>query len=165
MFNLSVFSIVFVLTGLTMLAGFGEAAFGQGACSAVVIKEAPGGSGVLFPFEVTSDGKEPFLVGIEGGGSEGGTFNSGVTVTELPLAGWRLSGVECESTGATGFEITENGFTATCDGGGDVTCMFTNVSAVSNIPTLSEWGMIAAAAGLGLVGVFFAVRRRKAVAN
>ncbi len=33
------------------------------------------------------------------------------------------------------------------------------------VPTLSEWGMIAAAAGLGLVGVFFAVRRRKAAVN
>lgn len=33
-----------------------------------------------------------------------------------------------------------------------------------NIPTLSEWGMIAAAAGLGLVGVFFVVRKRKAQA-
>ena len=32
-----------------------------------------------------------------------------------------------------------------------------------NIPTLSEWGMIAAAAGLGLIGMFFAVRRRMAV--
>jgi hypothetical protein len=31
----------------------------------------------------------------------------------------------------------------------------------SNIPTLSEWGMISAAAGLGLIGVLFAVRRRK----
>ena len=31
-----------------------------------------------------------------------------------------------------------------------------------NIPTLSEWGMIAAAAGLMMVGVFFAVRRRRA---
>jgi len=30
-----------------------------------------------------------------------------------------------------------------------------------NVPTLSEWGMVAAAAGLMLVGVFFAVRRRK----
>lgn len=30
-----------------------------------------------------------------------------------------------------------------------------------NIPTLNEWGMIAAAAGLGLVGVLFAIRRRK----
>ena len=33
---------------------------------------------------------------------------------------------------------------------------------VSNIPTLSEWGMMAAAAGLMIVGVFFAVRRRRA---
>lgn len=31
----------------------------------------------------------------------------------------------------------------------------------SSIPTLSEWGMLTAAAGLILVGVFFAVRRRK----
>jgi len=30
------------------------------------------------------------------------------------------------------------------------------------IPTMSEWGMIAAATGLGFVGVFFAVRRRRA---
>ncbi|MEW6146194.1 MAG: hypothetical protein AB1598_14370 [Thermodesulfobacteriota bacterium] len=34
--------------------------------------------------------------------------------------------------------------------------------APTNIPTLSEWGMLAAAAGLMLVGVFFAVRRRRA---
>ncbi|MEW6144526.1 MAG: IPTL-CTERM sorting domain-containing protein [Thermodesulfobacteriota bacterium] len=31
----------------------------------------------------------------------------------------------------------------------------------TNIPTLSEWGMISAAVGLGLAGVWFAVRRRK----
>ncbi len=34
----------------------------------------------------------------------------------------------------------------------------------SNVPTLSEWGMISAAAGLGLIGVFFALRRRMAKA-
>lgn len=33
------------------------------------------------------------------------------------------------------------------------------------IPTLSEWGMISAAAGLMLVGVFFALKRRKAQAG
>jgi hypothetical protein len=38
-------------------------------------------------------------------------------------------------------------------------------NAERNIPTLSEWGMIAAAAGLMLVGVFFAVRRRRASIN
>jgi hypothetical protein len=36
---------------------------------------------------------------------------------------------------------------------------------VSNIPTLSEWGMIAVAAGLALVGVFFAIRRKRAAVN
>ncbi len=34
-----------------------------------------------------------------------------------------------------------------------------------NIPTLSEWGMIAAAAGLGLIGVFYAVRRKRLQAS
>ena len=32
---------------------------------------------------------------------------------------------------------------------------------LTNVPTLSEWGMIAAAAGLMLVGVFFVVRRKR----
>lgn len=32
------------------------------------------------------------------------------------------------------------------------------------IPTLSEWAMMAAAAGFGLAGAFYAVRRRKASA-
>jgi hypothetical protein len=33
--------------------------------------------------------------------------------------------------------------------------------AVASIPTLSEWGMVAAAAGLMLAGVFFVMRRKK----
>ena len=32
---------------------------------------------------------------------------------------------------------------------------------VANVPTLSEWGMIAAAGGLGMIGVFFAVKRKR----
>ncbi len=36
---------------------------------------------------------------------------------------------------------------------------------INPIPTLSEWGMIAAAAGLMLVGVFFAVRKRLQASN
>lgn len=35
----------------------------------------------------------------------------------------------------------------------------------TNIPTLSEWGIMATAAGLMLVGIFFAAKRRKAVVN
>lgn len=48
---------------------------------------------------------------------------------------------------------------------GPAFCQLDNIYANGNhlgIPTLSEWGMIAAASGLGLIGVFFAVRRRNA---
>ena len=45
--------------------------------------------------------------------------------------------------------------TGQCVGGGQE---------VSSIPTLSEWGMMAAAAGIALIGVFYALRRRKASA-
>jgi len=34
-----------------------------------------------------------------------------------------------------------------------------------NIPTLSEWGMIATASGLGIVGLFFVLRRKRAAAE
>jgi hypothetical protein len=36
------------------------------------------------------------------------------------------------------------------------------LSQLQNVPTLSEWGMISVAAGPMLVGVFYALRRRKA---
>lgn len=39
------------------------------------------------------------------------------------------------------------------------------VPTAASIPTLSEWGMIAAAAGLMLVGVFFVAKRRRAAVN
>ena len=35
---------------------------------------------------------------------------------------------------------------------------------INPIPTLSEWGMIAAVTGLGLIGLFFVTRRKKAAA-
>ncbi len=40
-----------------------------------------------------------------------------------------------------------------------------NSTIARDIPALSEWGMIAAAAGLMLVGVFFAVRKRLQASN
>ncbi len=168
MFKFHTFYLVFVLTGFTMLAGFGDFALAgfpppQQGCGITIAKVAPGGDGVEFPFDLTVDGSGPSSFSVLGGQEDGGPFFSTVTVTELPLDGWKLSDIECENVGATGFEITENGFTAACDGGGFVTCTFFNVP-VSNIPALSEWGMIAAAGGLGLIGLFYAVRRKKAAA-
>lgn len=34
-----------------------------------------------------------------------------------------------------------------------------------DVPTLSEWGLIATAVGLGMIGLFFAIKRRKAQAG
>lgn len=39
-----------------------------------------------------------------------------------------------------------------------------NLNRVTNIPTLSEWGMIAMAGVLGMIGLYAASRRRKAAA-
>ena len=85
-------------------------------------------------------------------------------VTEF-TPGFILDSVVC-----SGFSppvvITEldNGIEANCNSAGDEgTCTFINVKGVTttNIPTLSEWGMISAAAGLTLIGLFFAVRRKR----
>ncbi len=64
-------------------------------------------------------------------------FDSPVTVTRIEIAG--------PDSGNTVEAIDE--------------VRFEGVS--RDIPTLSEWGMISAAAGLGLIGVFFAVKRRR----
>ncbi len=71
------------------------------------------------------------------------------------------SDIDCESVPGIGITIFEDGASIECNSQGQTTCTFTN-RRVSAIPTLSEWGMIPAAGGLALIGVFFAVRRRKA---
>ncbi len=48
-----------------------------------------------------------------------------------------------------------------CQTEGFVDCEYTDIP-IKPIPALSEWAMIAAVLGLGIVAVFFAVRRRKA---
>lgn len=163
MHKVRVFLLGSLICCVTVLAGFGNVAFGQGTCGVTIIKEVSGGNS-LFEYEVTVDGNPSFLVQLPGGESTGGPFDSTVTVTELPISGWTLTDISCETTGATGFEITENGFTAGCDGGGDVTCTFFNVQTSLSIPTLSEWGMIALAVVLGAIGLYITARRRKATA-
>lgn len=163
MHNLRVFLFGSLISCITVLLGFSNVAFGQGACGVTIIKEVSGGN-ALFEYEVTVDGNPSFPVQLPGGESTGGPFDSTVTVTELPISGWTLTDISCENTGATGYEITENGFTAGCDGGGDVTCTFFNAQTSLGIPTLSEWGMIVMAGVLGAIGLYIAARRRKVTA-
>jgi hypothetical protein len=76
---------------------------------------------------------------------------------ELSVPGRVLDHINCDTSSVLVTEFRHGG-------GGE--CDFVNVPLPirSAIPTLSEWGMLTAAAGLGSIGVFFAVRRRKAVA-
>ena len=56
----------------------------------------------------------------------------------------------------TNAEITRIGELPVCS---DALVFFTLIP--RNVPTLGEWGMISAFVGLGLIGVFYAVRRRR----
>lgn len=89
----------------------------------------------------------------------------GALVTQLPRDGYNLESVECEGTGIQYVEV-DNSIIIACDEATDelTVCTFVNQIGSLNVPTMSEWGMIGVAAALGLIGVFYAVRRRKAEA-
>lgn len=100
------------------------------------------------------------------GQSTGAALSLGdeVVVTEVLPPGWKLADIRCTDPGLIITEL-ENGISARC-----VTqvpdiaeCTFSNLGP-ANIPTLSEWGMLAAAGGFVLIGVFYALRRRRAAA-
>lgn len=160
-------TLLFLLISAYSVSGLVAGAAAQDECSIILCKQAEGGDGILFPFtfilgELTGD----FLIPANGDCSTG-SLDTGqnIQVFEEELSGWRLSDVQC---GAEGVVVTslENGVDLDCvtSQSGGAFCIFFNVRGATNIPALSEWGMIAAAAGLGLVGVFFGVRRGKAEA-
>jgi hypothetical protein len=166
MFNLRVFSIIFVLSSVTLLIGFKELAIAQGTCFVTFFKVATPNDGTLFPFEYSVDGTS-FADALTGGSDRGLAFLSNINVTELPVPGWAISDIECvtDEGGVILFNITQNGFTAECTvPSSSGACTFFNVRTERPIPTLSEWGMISAAAGLGLIGLFFAIRRKRTAA-
>jgi len=159
----SVFVFGLIMMGALLVPSLTESARAQ-QCIIQIAKVAEEGGDTLFPFEISVDSGDPAFGSLPDGGTTKVPFSSSAVVTELPLLRWALDDVVCQGDGGITFDITENGFTAQCVTGdfSTATCTFINVPAVANIPTLSEWGMISAAAGLVLIGVFFAVRRRRA---
>jgi hypothetical protein len=85
-----------------------------------------------------------------------------VDVTEMIPVGWELDNIECSGIGVEIVSI-ENGRNFTClkifD---EASCTFENVGP-SDVPTLSQLGLIAMAGILGIIG-FIVMRRRKATA-
>ncbi len=167
-----------MIIGAGFLAlGTDQARAGTNPCAIGIEKIEIPDEDTPFDFEVTgaildsftlSDPSDPtFNFGIN--------INDTVTVTELVPPGWEIASIECiEGTNDCGMGVFEPCLTATVDGNSvtffcedndTASCVFTNVRVINeNIPTLSEWGLIAMAGIMGLVGLFIVMRRRKAAA-
>ena len=159
-------AVTLSLLCLFLTAGTGSAQ-GRVGCEIAAVLSAPGAGDKLFTFTGVNSGGGDFVFQIADGGETGGELgeNDTVEITFVPTRGWLFGGVECESPGGLIVTNSDSGFSLECENAelGSATCTINLVSSrITDIPTLSEWGMIAAAAGLAMVGVFFAVRRRKA---
>lgn len=174
--NLISFGILAILVGLGFLAlGTGRAK-AQGPCTITIEKVAIPADDTLFDFSITggvtdsftlSDPGDPiFIFGID--------IEQTVTVTEELPPGWVLGGIQCTegviNCGMDGFEpcltatVNGNAVTFECLDNDTASCTFTNIRESRNIPTLSEWGLIAMAGVLGIAGFIVAMRRRKVTA-
>lgn len=111
-----------------------------------------------------------FEVNIEpsGGGAPLQTDNILTAVagtTAIPSSGGnQIASVDISGFAGQAVRISFNWFVPQTFSG-PAFCQLDNIFAIgarAQIPTLSEWGMIAAASGFGLIGVFFAIKRRKA---
>jgi len=163
---------VLIVIGAQMIPSLSDNAAAQG-CSIGICKHAEGAGKTLFPFTADEGGEisEFEVLDLDAPGAcrlVNFDSSAGLVITEDAIPGWQLDNVECDTSGIN-FSLIEGGVSLECVGieGGFGDCSFTNVrgGSAAVVPSLSEWGMIAAAAGLVLVGVFFAVRRRKAVVN
>ena len=102
------------------------------------------------------------------GDSEDMTINAGdsITVVELVPEGWELANIRCGASDSNiTFELNaiRNGVRISCTAETSLVfreCTFRNIKTPRPIPTISEWGLIAMAGILGVIG-FIAIRRRK----
>ena len=111
---------------------------------------APGSDNPAFTLMDPSDPTDMFMMDV----------GASVTVTEDVPLGWQLDGVECIDTPGINVTDTPNGVNIDCEFAAETVCNFTNSIAPRPIPTLSEWGLIAMAVVLGIIG-FLSLRRKR----
>ena len=171
-----VISIVFGLGFFVLMAN--QATAQEDECRLSVTKAASPADDTVFTFIGSGDNDFSFTVSDPSDPKTGGGIEIGTTIIiteELP-PGWELANIECtegtEDCSQGGefepclritIDESTNSISAFCDDTDTGSCTFTNVIATSGIPTLSEWGLIAMAGVLGIVG-FMVIRRRKATA-
>jgi hypothetical protein len=150
---------VFLVTGL---AGLADSANAQ-SCFVNFCNVTIQGEGTVFNYTRDFSGGNTDSFSLENGECTE-IFKLGAeVVTQDPEDGFILADVECDTT--SGIQVTEveNGVALDCvTQSAEGTCTFINRPVEANIPTLSQWGMIAAVIGLGLIAVFFAIRRKRA---
>lgn len=141
-------------------------------CGVLICKLAVSAAeGTLFPF-VVREGNATQTIEVEANGPcflLDFSAAASLVVVEAPFPGWKLDELFCTLPLDINVDFTPGGVVLSCVGsetGTAGTCNFSNVEGTETaaIPTLTEWGMIAAAAGLMMIGVFFAIRRKRAQA-
>jgi hypothetical protein len=146
-----------------------DTATAQPACGVTICKNAPQlptpeseDDAVFFPFtDISGQTVTEFTLAANGRCTGRGLEpGQGAEIIEDPFEGWQLADIECDTEPGVVTTFTENSVSVLCVSQGFIECTFTNVR-VPAIPTLSEWGMIAAAGGLIFIGVYFAVRRKR----
>lgn len=170
------FTILSVLAvPLFIVLGTANASAGANPCSIDVILETIPEDDTSFEFELAGDIESGFT--LEDPSSNTANFGMGidqfVVLSQLTPPGWELVEIACvEGTtncGMTEFEpclsatIQGNSVAFECLDNDTATCTFFNAPAgasAASIPTLSEWGLMATAAFLG-IAAFFVLRKRK----
>jgi len=138
----------------------------QAICALEFTKEAEGlPSGTDFIFDATIIPDDiTFAVHIPVNGINGVNLgeNDTLSLTESPQHGFEFGGVECDAAPSVTVTEFEDGFSIQCSLGTEVVtrCVVRNVKRANPIPTLSEWGLVAAAGGLLLIGAYYATRKR-----
>ena len=175
--NIFVFAILtaLALACIVSLGNVNVQAQPEGDCIITINKAASPAENTEFNFSITGDLEDSFTLADPSSPSEsfGIDVNQTVTVTEDAIAGWSLTGIECTegvtNCGSDGFEpcltatVEGNSVTFFCEDNDTASCTFTNTFGVSNIPTLSEWGLISLVVLLAIAGVIL-LRRRQTTA-
>ena len=157
--------LLFVITaGVMMIPSFTDSAGAQ-QCFLEICKSAPGAGETGFTILIDDGGMISVVELFDGGDCFTESFFStdDFEVTEEPAEGWVLQDVICDPNPGFSISNIQGGIDADCitSAEASTTCTFVNGPAASNIPTLSEWGMISAAVGLVLIGVFYALKKRR----
>jgi len=175
--SISFFILTMLIVVGFMTLGTGQAKAGTNPCAIGIEKVAIPDDDTPFDFTVSGDQTAEFTLQDPSNPTSSGGMSIGqtVTITEEVPPGWELVSIECiegvtncgmgEFVPCLTATVVGNSVTFFCEDNDTASCVFTNVRQLNqNIPTLSEWGLIAMAVIIGAAGIFMVLRKRKVAA-